>query len=426
MLLAFVPMLFISFAYNALNTARAGLRHHASPGRREAFGPRAGWMSGWGIIAADVIVMANLAQIAGMYTLPAASGRTALAENTVCGHGRSAASGSLVMTWICYRGIELSARTQYFLLGAELIMLAALRGGRAGRRCTAATRRRAVDHARRCPGSTRSRSADVQRAVRRASCSRCSSTGAGTRGRGQRGDRRPGRHPRPGGGAVDAGAAGRRTLVVTVAAQAYAGVGEEGIGLANPENTDDVLAGVGEAVLGSWRREAADRGDAHVGGRVDPDHDPADRPDDAVDGGLQGAAARRSRRSTRATRRRPSRRWAMGVVSIVFYVGADADLSADVAGRPRSPSIGLLIAFYYGLTGFASASGTSAASSTRSGKDLLLKGMLPLLGGADPASARSSGPRSTCTPTDFGETVLQRRRRRLRARHRRRCCSAWC
>ena len=31
-------------------------------------GPWAGWMGGWAIIVADVIVMANLAQIAGLYT----------------------------------------------------------------------------------------------------------------------------------------------------------------------------------------------------------------------------------------------------------------------------------------------------------------------------------------------------------------------
>ena len=41
-------------------------------------------------------------------------------------------------------------------------------------------------------------------------------------------------------------------VLVTVAAQAFAGVGEEGIGLANPEHSDDVLSSVGEAVLGGW------------------------------------------------------------------------------------------------------------------------------------------------------------------------------
>ena len=36
-----------------------------------AMGPRLGWLGGWAIVVADVIVMANLAQIAGLYTLPA-------------------------------------------------------------------------------------------------------------------------------------------------------------------------------------------------------------------------------------------------------------------------------------------------------------------------------------------------------------------
>ena len=31
-------------------------------------GPWTGWIAGWAIIVADIIVMANLAQIAGLYT----------------------------------------------------------------------------------------------------------------------------------------------------------------------------------------------------------------------------------------------------------------------------------------------------------------------------------------------------------------------
>ena len=31
-------------------------------------GPYAGWIGGWAIIVADIIVMANLAQIAGLYS----------------------------------------------------------------------------------------------------------------------------------------------------------------------------------------------------------------------------------------------------------------------------------------------------------------------------------------------------------------------
>ena len=34
----------------------------------KAMGPQLGWIAGWVIVVADVIVMANLAQIAGLYT----------------------------------------------------------------------------------------------------------------------------------------------------------------------------------------------------------------------------------------------------------------------------------------------------------------------------------------------------------------------
>ena len=67
MLLAFVPMYLIAVAYRELNQAEPDCGTTFTWAAR-AFGPRTGWMGGWGIIAADVIVMANLAQIAGSYT----------------------------------------------------------------------------------------------------------------------------------------------------------------------------------------------------------------------------------------------------------------------------------------------------------------------------------------------------------------------
>jgi amino acid transporter len=81
-------------------------------------------MGGWGIVAADIIVMANLAQIAGQYGFLLV-GLDSLADNTFA----TTAAGVLwigLMTWICYVGIELSARVQYALLGVETVMLIAL------------------------------------------------------------------------------------------------------------------------------------------------------------------------------------------------------------------------------------------------------------------------------------------------------------
>ena len=125
-LLAFVPMYFIAQAYRELNEADPDCGTTFTWATR-AFGAITGWMGGWGIIISDVIVMSNLAFIAGQYTftfvggfgLPAVG---ALASNiwasTVLGLIWIA-----VMTWICYRGIEISARLQYFLLGFEVILL---------------------------------------------------------------------------------------------------------------------------------------------------------------------------------------------------------------------------------------------------------------------------------------------------------------
>ena len=58
-----------------------------------AFGPLVGWMGGWGIIAADVIVMANLAQIAGSYSFTLV-GASDLQPGAPSGRRWPASSGS--------------------------------------------------------------------------------------------------------------------------------------------------------------------------------------------------------------------------------------------------------------------------------------------------------------------------------------------
>jgi amino acid transporter len=75
MLLAFLPMYFVAVAYSELNKAEPDCGTTFTWAAR-AFGPKAGWMGGWGLIAADIIVM-NLAQIAYSYTF-APSGSTTL------------------------------------------------------------------------------------------------------------------------------------------------------------------------------------------------------------------------------------------------------------------------------------------------------------------------------------------------------------
>src|SRR6185312_15605045 len=122
MLVAFVPMLLIASAYYYMNRADPDCGTTFSWATR-ALGPSAGWLGGWAIVVADVIVMANLAQIAGLYSFLLVGWQSA-ADSTVA----VTAVGVVwiaIMTAICVIGIELSARTQVGLLSAELITLVA-------------------------------------------------------------------------------------------------------------------------------------------------------------------------------------------------------------------------------------------------------------------------------------------------------------
>src|SRR6516165_1373697 len=123
--LAFVPMLLTSIGYSELNKADPDCGTTFTWATR-AFNPRTGWAGGWGIVAADVLVMASLAQVAGQYGF--------LLFN-VKSIGQNPTSGwvllvgvlwIVVMTYICYRGIEVSANFQKALLAIELVMLAVL------------------------------------------------------------------------------------------------------------------------------------------------------------------------------------------------------------------------------------------------------------------------------------------------------------
>jgi len=123
--LAFVPMLLCSIGYSELNKADPDCGTTFTWATR-AFGPRTGWAGGWAIIVADVLVMASLAQVAGQYGFLLFNAK---------GIGNNPTSGwvllvgvlwIVVMTYICYRGIEVSANFQKVLLGIELVMLVVL------------------------------------------------------------------------------------------------------------------------------------------------------------------------------------------------------------------------------------------------------------------------------------------------------------
>src|ERR1700691_2103613 len=125
--LAFVPMLLCSIGFSELNKADPDCGTTFIWSAR-AFGPKTGWAGCWGFVAADVLVMASLAQVAGQYFFFLIQG-----PNSSIGANASGGWVLLVgviwivlMTYICYRGIEVSANFQKALLSIEIILLLVL------------------------------------------------------------------------------------------------------------------------------------------------------------------------------------------------------------------------------------------------------------------------------------------------------------
>jgi amino acid transporter len=123
--LAFIPMLLCSIGYSEMNKADPDCGTTFTWGTR-AFGPKTGWAGGWAIVAADVLVMASLAQVAGQYVF-LLFGADSIGENATAWQVLLVGIGWIVaMSYICYRGIEVSAWFQRILLTVEVVMLLVL------------------------------------------------------------------------------------------------------------------------------------------------------------------------------------------------------------------------------------------------------------------------------------------------------------
>ena len=208
----------------------------------------------------------------------------------------------VVLTYVCYRGIEVSAWVQLVLLAIELVMLAVY--------AVVALVRVAIGHA--PPGhmvpslswfnpTTVSPTALVDGLVLMLFIYWGWDTSLSVNEETSDKSRLPGL----------AGIIATVLLLatyglVTIAAQAFAGVGTTGIGLANPAHLTDVLSVQGAAVFGSaWIGSIFSHllllDGALVGRRLHPDDDPADGPHGALDERLQGATRRASALCTGAT-----------------------------------------------------------------------------------------------------------------------------
>jgi amino acid transporter len=374
MVVAFVPMYFIAVAYAELNKVEPDCGTTFTWAAR-AFGTRTGWLGGWGIIAADVIVMANLSQIAGSYSFTLV-GAHHLAASTFW----STVAGIIwivIMTYICYRGIEVSARMQYALLGVEVVTLVAF-----------AIFAIAKVYAGDAPGGLKpsldwlspsglSLTAIVSATLIAVFIYWGWDTAVATNEEADDPARTPGR------------AAVLSTVLlliiyalVSVATIAFAGVGTKGIGLGNPDNSDDVFAAMGQRVFGGgtvgWIlvHLLAICVLTSASASTQTTILPTARTSLSM-AAFKAIPERFARIHPRYLTPTDSTIW-MGGVSIAFYVGLTL-ISNDILADTIA-AVGLMIAFYYGLTGFACAWFYRKTMWDKP-RDILMQGVVPLLGG---------------------------------------------
>lgn len=381
-LLAFIPMWMIAVAYDELNKAEPDCGTTFTWATR-AFGPVIGWMGGWGIIAADVIVMANLAQVAGSYSFTFAGG---LGWNSVAHLADSDLWSTvagviwiILMTYICYRGIEVSARLQYALLGIELVILVAFA---------------AVALIKVYTGNAETYSLkpswdwfwpaglDFGHVIAPALLTAIFIYwGWDTAVACNEESEDPGSIP--GRAAVISTVLLLLTYVtVSVATIAFAGIGTEGVGLGNQANADDVFAAIGpelfgDSILGKTALmllavSILTSASASTQTTILPTARAT------LSMGVYKALPKAFANIHRTYLTPTVSTIAMGVVSIVFYVLfmlISPNLLVALIG-----SVGLTIAFYYGLTGFA-CTWFYRKNLTDSVRDLVMRGLVPLMGG---------------------------------------------
>ncbi len=378
-LIAFIPMLCIAYGYKELNNADPDCGTTFTWATR-AFGPKTGWAGGWGIIAADVLVMASLAQIAGQYVF------LLFNANSI---GMDPSSGWVLlvgilwivaMTAICYVGIEVSANFQKALLGIELTMLvilsvvALVKVGNGTAPIGHLTPSLSWFNPFKVPSPSHFINGVLLMLFIYWGWDTTVSVNEETA------------DPKtvPGQAAVLSTVVLLVTYVLVVlAAQSYAGVGTTGIGLGNPSNQGDVLSVLGHSVFGTsgfgnvlshllllmvLSSAAASTQTTIL---------PTARTTLAMSvyKAIPSAFSRIHKRFLTPT----VSTVLMGLISAILYVILNYISAGSVIADAVS-ALGVMIAFYYGLTGFSCA-WYYRSTLGDSPRNLWLRGILPVLGG---------------------------------------------
>jgi len=126
-LAGFIPMLLVAFGYRALNRVipDAGTSFTWSV---KAFGSYTGWMCGWGLIIATVIVLSNTAGVAATYLYLFLSellnnpGIREFGDHKLVNVLTTSVFVALA-TWVAWRGMSTAKRVTYVLVAFQMVVL---------------------------------------------------------------------------------------------------------------------------------------------------------------------------------------------------------------------------------------------------------------------------------------------------------------
>jgi amino acid transporter len=194
--------------------------------------------------------------------------------------------------------------------------------------------------------------------------------------------------------------------LVSVATIAFAGVGTSGIGLGNVDNADDVFAAMGHQVFGGgtvgWIMVHLLAICVLTSASASTQTTILPTARTSLSMAAFGAAPKRfARIHPRYLTPTGSTLW-MGGVSIIFYVGLT--LTSENILADTIAAVGLMIAFYYGLTGFACVWFYRKTMWNRP-RDILMQGVIPLLGGLLLVGAFLYASKTYLDP-DYGYTSI--------------------
>src|SRR6478735_967170 len=374
-IVAFIPMLFIAFAYRELNNDVPDCGTTFTWGTK-AFGPVTGWLGGWGVAVAGMVVLANLAQIGGIYLWALVDGIIGSPEDALLSDNVPLVTATgvvfiLAMTWISWRGVEIGERIQNVLLGIQylalaIFVIAALWQFFAG----TAPDPTPFSWAWFNPFGFTEWGGFIESILLALfiywGWDTCLALNEETK------------DPKriPGQAALLSILVLMFTYVaVAVAALAYAGVGEDGVGLGNEANAEDVFLALKDGVMGPMAIVLVIAVLVSAVSSTQTTILPTAR------GTLSMATYRALPQRFKAVHPRfntPSfSTLMMGVVASAYYIGMT--LVSDNILQDSITSLGLAIAFYYGITGFACV-WYFRKELTSSPRNLFLKGILPLLG----------------------------------------------